>query len=60
MYMSAADMTIEEYRKFWAKVAKENGWYKEPFYVQVWVDENGIITDSVSHRGMTEDIVVKE
>lgn len=58
--MSAADMTIEEHRKFWAKVAKENGWYKEPFYVQVWVDENGTITDSVSHRGMTDDIVAEE
>lgn len=53
-------MTIEEHRKFWAKVAKENGWYKEPFYVQVWVDKNGTITDSVSHRSMTEDIVVEE
>lgn len=60
MSMNAADMTIEEHREFWAKIARENGWYKEPFYVQVWVDSEGAITDSVSHRGMPQDIVVEE
>lgn len=58
--MSASSLTIEQCRQFWAKVAKENGWYKEPFFVQVWVDGNGDITDSVSHRGLNQDYVLNE
>lgn len=58
--MSASSLTIEQCRQFWAKVAKENGWYKEPFFVQVWVDYNGDITDSVSHRGLNQDYVLNE
>jgi hypothetical protein len=58
--MSASSLTIEQCRQFWAKVAKENGWYKEPFFVQVWVDDNGDITDSVSHRGLNQDYVLNE
>ena len=51
---------LEEKRQFWAKVAQENGWYKEPFYVQVWVDEAGKVIDSVSHRDLTSDLVIQE
>lgn len=58
--MSASSLTIEQCRQFWAKVAKENGWYKEPFFVQVWVDDNGDITDSVSHQGLNQDYVLNE
>jgi hypothetical protein len=50
--------TIEDARKFWAKVARENGWYAEPFYVQVWTDTAGNIIDSVSTVGMDRDHVV--
>lgn len=48
---------IEESRQFWAKIAKENGWYKEPFYVQVFVNSKKEIIDSVSHTGLTKDII---
>ncbi len=48
--------TIESHRKYWAKVAKANDWYVEPFYVQVWVDKEGTIVDSVSYRGLTGDV----
>lgn len=49
--------TIEEHRQFWADVAKENGWYTEPFYVQVFIDpDTKEIYDSVSFNGMTKDI----
>lgn len=58
--MSASSLTIEQCRQFWAKIAKENGWYKEPFFVQVWVDDDGNITDSVSHRGLNQDYVLNE
>ena len=58
--MSASSLTIEQCRQFWAKVAKENGWYKEPFFVQVWVDDNGDITDSVSHCGLNQDYVLNK
>jgi hypothetical protein len=51
--------TIEEHRKIWANVAKEHGWYKEPFFIQVWVNPDGEITDSVSHPFMEHDYVVE-
>jgi hypothetical protein len=47
--------TVEAHRAFWAHVARENGWYEEPFYVQVWRDMDGTITDSVSTRALTQD-----
>ena len=48
---------LETHRATWAKVAKENGWYTEPFFIQVWVSKNGTIVDSVSYKGMTKDII---
>lgn len=52
---------IEEKREKWAQVAKENGWYSEPFHIQVWIDPNtGEITDSVASRKLTQDIIVLE
>jgi hypothetical protein len=58
--MSASSLTIEQCRQFWARIAKENGWYKKPFFVQVWVDGNGDITDSVSFDALDRDIVVED
>jgi len=58
--MSVSQTEIEKHRTFWADVAKKNNWYTEPFYVQVWIDEDDNISDSVSHIGLTEDIVIKE
>lgn len=49
---------IEEKRERWAQIAKENGWYHEPFFVQVWIDpRTGEITDSVASRSLTQDII---
>lgn len=50
---------IEAHRSFWANVARENGWYKEPFYVQVWRDLDGTITDSVATTALTRDWVIE-
>jgi len=58
--MKVSQTEIEKHRTFWADVAKKNNWYTEPFYVQVWVDEDGDVSDSVSHIGLTEDLVIKE
>ena len=58
--MKVSQTEIEKHLVFWADVAKENNWYSEPFYVQIWIDENGDISDSVSCIGLTEDIVIKE
>ena len=58
--MKVSQTEIEKQRVFWAKIAKANSWYTKPFYVQVWIDENGDISDSVSHIGLTKDIVIKE
>ena len=35
--------TIEKARILWTDIAKKSGWYKEPFYVQVWIHEDGSI-----------------
>ena len=51
---------INEHREFWAKIAKQNGWYVEPFFVQVWIDESGNVTDSVSFIGLDRNIVVED
>ncbi len=51
---------IEKARTFWAMIARKNGWYKEPFFVQVWVDDSGDITDSVSHRDLDRDYILDE
>ena len=49
---------IEKARKFWAGIAKENGWYEEPFYVIVYVNQKNEVVDSVSHRNLSEDTVI--
>jgi hypothetical protein len=50
---------IEVHRSFWANIARENGWYTQPFFVQVWVDMDGTITDSVATTALSEDIVIE-
>jgi hypothetical protein len=55
------ELNIESARDRWAQIARENGWYTEPFYVQVWADTaTGEILDSVSFTGLTEDIIVEQ
>jgi len=49
---------LENSREHWARVAKENGWYTEPFYIQVWVEDDGSVEDSVAFKGMDHDIIV--
>ena len=49
---------IEKSRQFWIKVAKDNDWYKKPFFVQVWLDNEDNIIDSVSFIGIEEDIII--
>ncbi len=51
--------TIEQARARWASVAKENGWYSEPFYVQVWLRPDGTVYDAVSSRILTQDLVIQ-
>ncbi len=49
---------LEKHRKVWAEVAKKHGWYSEPFYVQIWVDNDGSVVDSVSVRDLKQDFVI--
>jgi hypothetical protein len=58
--MKVSKIEIEKHRAFWTKIAKANGWYVEPFHVQVWIDKDGNVTDSVSHIDLTKDIVIEE
>jgi hypothetical protein len=48
---------IDTHREYWAEIAHSNGWYTDPFFVHVWVNDNGEIVDSVSYRGLNRDIV---
>ena len=48
---------IDTHREFWAQVAREHDWYIEPFYVQIWINEENEIVDSVSYKGLARDIV---
>lgn len=50
--------TLEEAREFWSKIAKQAGWFKEPFKVQLWVHENGDMDDCVSFQGLDQDIIL--
>ena len=50
--------TLEDAREVWAKIAKHAGWYKEPFYVQAWIRENGELDDCVSFQGLDQDIIL--
>lgn len=58
--MKVSKNIIDEHREFWAKIAKKNNWYVEPFYVQIWVDKSGDVIDSVSYVDLDRDIVIKE
>lgn len=58
--MTTIESKIEEQREIWASIAKERGWYEEPFYVQVWFTPSGEVEDSVSFRGMSEDIIIED
>ena len=49
---------IERHRRFWVQVAEQHDWYTEPFYIQVWLDDKDDVADSVSHIGMTSDIII--
>lgn len=60
MSVLPSSQDIEKARTFWAGVATKNGWYKEPFFLQVWVDELGQVTDSVSHRDLDRDYFLDE
>jgi hypothetical protein len=51
---------IEKERETWMRIAKERDWYTWPFYVQVWFSPAGEVWDSVSFRGMTEDIIIED
>ena len=57
MSVPLSSQRLEECREFWANVARKNGWYKQPFFVQVWVDSQGNVSDSVSFQGLAEDVV---
>jgi len=50
--------TLEEAREFWSKIAKKHDWYKEPFYVQAWIHEDGSLDDAVSFQGVDQDIIL--
>jgi|TARA_R100001480_G_C4702320_1_gene177679 hypothetical protein len=50
--------TLEKAREIWSKVAKEHNWYKEPFYVQAWIHDDGTLEDCVSFKGLNQDIIL--
>lgn len=55
--MDISKTELEYNRNKWIAVARNNGWYQEPFFIQVWV-HNGEIVDSVSVRDLDKDYVI--
>lgn len=55
--MDISKTELEYNRNKWIAVARNNGWYQEPFNIQVWV-HNGEIVDSVSVRDLDKDYVI--
>lgn len=49
---------FDEKRVFWQQVAKRFNWDNQNVYVQVWLNPDGTVEDSVSHRGLTGDIAI--
>ena len=58
--MNVGKEDFEHHKNGWGEIAKKNGWYYEPFYIQVWVNPKGEITNSVSVQGLTKDYVLHE
>jgi hypothetical protein len=58
--MNISKKEIEHHRKGWGEIAKKNGWYTEPFHIQVWVNSRGEITNSLSFVGLNKDFVLHE
>ena len=56
--MNISKKEFDHQKTTWSAVAKNNNWYVEPFYIQVWVDSDGEIVDSVSVRGLYMDYVI--
>lgn len=54
-----AKASIREARNTWEGVAKKYGWYKEPFFIQAWLHEDGTLEDCVSFQGMNQDIILQ-
>ena len=57
--MTVVSESLEKHRAFWAKIARENGWYASPFYIVAWVDDSGEIRDSVSYTGLDHDVIAE-
>jgi hypothetical protein len=55
--MDISRTELEYNRNKWIAVARNNNWYVEPFFIQVWV-HNGEIVDAVSVRGLDKDYVI--
>ena len=49
---------VESHRAAWAEIAKANGWYTEPFHVQVWLTPEGFVADSVATRESERDYII--
>ena len=48
---------FDHHKTTWSAVAKNNNWYQEPFFIQVWVNKSGEVVDSVGVRGLDKDYV---
>lgn len=55
--MNISKKEFDHHKTTWGAVAKNNLWYTEPFFIQVWVNTQGEIVDSVSVRGLDKDYV---
>lgn len=51
---------LEKHRDHWKKIAQKNGWFRVPFYIQVWINRSGRIVDSITHKELHSDLVFNQ
>ena len=56
--MNISKKEFDKNKKFWSGIAQKNNWYYEPFFIQVWVNKNGEVVNSVSVIGLDKDYVL--
>lgn len=59
--LSVKRSDLEKHRLRWEKIAKENEWRNKmpkKFPVQLWMNDDGSVINSVSHKDMTRDVIL--
>ena len=50
-------ISIEKDRNKWRNIAKKNGWYKEPFYLDIKISKNNKLIETNSYIELKRDMI---